>query len=172
MRGDACTRRLLSTLHQTIVFRSRPNPIILVWRWRYEIALLTGLPLTLAALVEAIGPNGAVLTATVLTTVLIGWSPARRQLAARAWCIVTPHRLRRGCAQAFICTHRGRLPAILWCAPKLYGEQVLLWCPAGVVAEDFIRARHVLASACYAAEIAVVTHPKYRHLVILGVIRC
>jgi hypothetical protein len=144
---------------------------VLTWRWRYEIALLTGLPLTLVALVAAIGPNGAVFIATVVTTVLIGWPPARRHLTARVWCIVTPHRLRTGCAQAFIYTRRGRLPAILWCAPKSYGEQILLWCPAGVTANDFIRSRHVLASACYAADIAVITHPRYQHLVMLVVIR-
>ncbi|MCA1702580.1 MAG: hypothetical protein LC808_04655 [Actinobacteria bacterium] len=154
-----------------IILPSRPNPITLSWRWRYEIALLTGLPLTLVALVQATGPNGAVLMATVVPTVLIGWPPTRRQLIARAWCIVTPHRLRTGCAQAFIYTPHGRLPAILWCAPKPYGEQILFWCPAGVIAEDFVRARHILASACYAADIGVITHPRHRHLVILGVIR-
>ncbi len=135
------------------------------------IALLTGLPLAFVALVEATGQTGAMLIAIAVTTVLIGWPPARRQLAARAWCIITPHRLRAGCAQAFIYTRRGQLPAVLWCAPKSYGEQILLWCPAGIIANDFVAAHRILATACYASELTIITHRKYQHLVMLGVIR-
>lgn len=158
-------------LHQAIVPPARPNPIALAWRWRYEIALLAGLPLAVVALIEAIGANWAMLIVTVVTTVLTGWPAARRRLVAQTWCVLTQHRLRAGCAQAWIHNRRGRLPAVLWCAPKSYGEQVLVWCPAGITAEDFVEARRILASACYASEIEVVAHPRYRHLVMLGVIR-
>jgi hypothetical protein len=103
--------------------------------------------------------------------VLAAWPAARHRLAARTWCILTPHRLRAGCAQARIHTRRGRLPAILWCAPKVYGEQILIWCPAGVSAHDFLAARQVLATACYASKIEVATHSRYRHIVTLSVIR-
>ena len=171
MRRSVGTDRLLSVLHQAIVPPARPTPLVLAWRWRYEMALLAGLPIALVALVEALGPNWAMLVVTAVTTMLTSWPAARRRLAARAWCFLTPHRLRAGCAQARIHTRRGRLPAILWCAPRAYGEQVLVWCPAGVTAEDFVAARQVLASACYASDIALVTHPRYRHCLILGVIR-
>lgn len=158
-------------LHQAIVPPARPNPIALAWRWRYEITLLAGLPLALGALLAATGPDWTMLIVAVVTTGLTGWPAARRRLAARAWCLVTRHRLRAGCAQAWIHNRHGRLPAVLWCAPKSYGEQVLVWCPAGITAEDFVAARQVLAGACYASEIEVVAHPRYRHLVLLGVIR-
>ncbi|MCA1604116.1 MAG: hypothetical protein LC775_01200 [Acidobacteria bacterium] len=171
MRRGTGTGHLLSMLHQAVVSPPRPNPVVLTWRWRYEMALLTGLPLALVALVEAIGPTWAMLIATAVTTILTGWSPARRQLAARAWCIITPHRLRTGCAQAFIYTRRGQLPTVLWCAPKSYGEQILLWCPAGIIANDFVAAHQILATACYASDLTIITHPKYQHLVMLGVIR-
>jgi hypothetical protein len=166
---------LLGTLHQAIVPPARPSWPLLAWRWRYELALLAGLFLTLVALVGALGVNGAMLLgAAVVTTVLIvlaAWPAARHWLTARTWCILTPHRLRAGCAQARIHTRRGRLPAILWCAPKPFGEQVLIWCPAGVSANDFLAARQVLATACYASKIKVATHSRYRHIVILDVIR-
>jgi hypothetical protein len=163
--------RLLGLLHQAIIPPARPNLIVLVWRWRYELALMVGLALVLGALVGALGPSWALLLVTAVTTVLAGWPAARHRLVARLWCVLTPHRLRAGWAQARIQSRRGRLPAILWCAPKTNGERVLVWCPAGVTAEDFVAARRVLASACYALEIEVVPHPRYQHLVILGVIR-
>lgn len=171
MRREAGAHRTLHMLHQTIIPPARPNLIALAWRWRYEIALLIGLPLALLALIAAIGPNWVVLLVTAVTTVLSGWPVARRRLIAQVWCVVTQHRLRAGWSHAWIHNRRGRLPVVLWCAPKSYGEQILVWCPAGVTAEDIVAARQVLASACYASEIEVVAHPKYRHLVTLGVIR-
>jgi hypothetical protein len=166
---------LLGTLHQAIVPPARPSVPLLAWRWRYELALLAGLCLTLVALVGALGVNGAMLVAAAVVAagliVLAAWPVARHWFAARAWCILTPHRLRAGCAQARIHTRSGRLPAILWCAPKTYGEQVLIWCPAGVSANDFLAARQLLATSCYASKIEVATHSRYRHIVILDVIR-
>ncbi|MGH3927593.1 MAG: hypothetical protein ACRDTT_32825, partial [Pseudonocardiaceae bacterium] len=62
--------RLLSTLQQAIEPPARPNPLVLTWRWRYELALLTGIALTLVALVDALGPNWAMLAVTAVTTLL------------------------------------------------------------------------------------------------------
>jgi hypothetical protein len=175
MKRSVGTEQLLGMLHQAIIPPARPHLVLLAWRWRYELALLTGLLLIIVVLIKAFGPHGtmlfAVTTVTIVLTVLTSWPAARHRLAARAWCILTPHRLRAGCAQARIHTRRGRLPAILWCASKGYGEQVLIWCPAGVTTDDFAAARQILATACYAAEIKVVPHSRYRHLVILSVIR-
>lgn len=171
MRRSIGAEHLLHALHQAIVPPTRPNLVVLAWRWRYELALLTGLPLTLVALIQTLGPNGTMLAVTAITTLLIGWPTTRRHLVARAWCTLTPHRLRAGCAQARIHTRHGRLPAILWCSPKVYGEKVLIWCPAGITPHDFVTARHILATACYASSIEIRAHPRYQHLVILGVIR-
>lgn len=175
MKRSIGADHLLGALHQAIVPPARPSLPLLAWRWRYELARLAGLFLTLVALVGVLGLNAAMLlTVTAVTIVLIvlaAWPPARHWLAARAWCILTPHRLRAGCAQARIHTRRGRLPAVLWCAPKGYGEQILIWCPAGVSANDFLVARQVLATACYASKIEVATHARYQHIVILDVIR-
>ena len=163
--------RLLGMLHQAIVPPVRPHPLILAWHWRYETALLVGLPLAFGVLIKAIGLNESLFVLMAVIILLFGWPPARRGLAAYAWCLLTPHRIRAGCAQAWIHTRRGQLPVVLWCTPRPDGEQALLWCPAGITAEDFIAARHVLASACYATEIDVAVHPRYRHLVTLTVIR-
>lgn len=158
-------------LHHALVPPARSHPFILAWHWRYEMALLVVLPLAFGALVMAVGLDGTLLIVTTVAALLFRWPAARRRLTARAWCLLTPHRLRAGCAQAWIHTRRGHLPVVLWCVPKPYGEQALLWCPAGITAEDFAATHHILAGACYAAEVRVVTHPKYRHLVTLEVIR-
>lgn len=171
MKRDTRADRVLGMLHREITPPARPHLLGLTWRWRYELMLLSGLPLGIMGLIRAVGPSWAVLVLTVATTVLAGWPSVRRRLVAQAWCVVTQHRLRAGFTQAWIHNRRGRLPAVLWCAPKLYGEQLLLWCPAGITVEDFISARHVLASACYASDVEIAAHPRYSHLVILGVVR-
>ncbi|MGH3940536.1 MAG: hypothetical protein ACRDTG_18240 [Pseudonocardiaceae bacterium] len=171
MRRDSGAKEVLTMLQRGLTPSARPNPLSLAWRCRYEIGLLVGLPLATAALIGAVGANWAMLILTAVTTVLAGWPSARRRITAQAWCVVTQHRLRAGCAQAWIHNRRGRLPAVLWCSPKSYGEQIRLWCPAGVTAEHFVEARDVLASACYASDIEVIAHPKYSHLVTIGVLR-
>ena len=80
---------------------SRANPVVATWRWRYELAAAAGL----AAAWIALGTTAAAaltggLAATLALTAC--FPRGRRFLAARAWCIVTPHRVRTGCAQAWI----------------------------------------------------------------------
>jgi len=95
----------------------------------------------------------------------------RRFLAARAWCIVTVHRVRTGCAQAWIHSRYGKLPFILWTRSRPSGERVYLWCRAGTSAANFSSARRLLAAACMAKDIEVSQHARYAHLIALDVIR-
>jgi hypothetical protein len=83
------------------------------------------------------------------------WPPARQQLIARAWCIITPHRVRTGCAEAWIHSRRGKLPMVLLTTQQPFGERVHLWCRAGTSALDFESARPTLISACWARDIQV-----------------
>ena len=50
------------------------------------------------------------------------WPPSRRRFTARAWCVITPHRVRTGCAQAWIHTRDGHLPVVLYTVPAGFGE--------------------------------------------------
>ena len=99
------------------------------------------------------------------------WPPGRRLLVTRAWCVITPHRLRTGCANAWINSRYGRLPIILLTTAQPFGERVLLWCVAGVSAEDLVAAREALIAACWAADIKVNRSDRHRQLVIVDVIR-
>ncbi|MDQ4032773.1 MAG: hypothetical protein M3332_11085 [Actinomycetota bacterium] len=170
-RGPRDAEELLATLHHALVPTARPNPFLVLWRWRYELAVGVATPLLLAWLTVTVGADATVAISSVVTALLFGWPPTRRRILARAWCVITPHRFRLACAQARIYTRGGRLPAVLRCARRSYGEQLLVWCPAGITAADLHAARAVIASACFATEVQVVAHPTRRHLVMVAVIR-
>jgi len=179
MIGSRAYRRsegnVVAGLEQILVTVARPNPIVLLWRWRYEVALAALIGLPTAALVQAVGAAAAVtLAAAVALTggIALSLSPALRRFArARAWCVITPHRVRAGCAQARIHSRQGRLPFVLLTSAAPYGERVLLWCRAGTSIEDFRSARPILTAACWAAEIQVTSSRRHSQLVILDVIR-
>src|SRR6202012_2033489 len=112
---------------------------------------------------------GAGLTAGAAT--LLCWPSARHWLISRAWCVITPHRVRAGCVNAWVQTRSGRLPFILATSATGYGEQVRLWLRAGLTAADLEAARDVLAAACWATEVRVVPSPSRAPLVTLEVVR-
>jgi hypothetical protein len=165
------TEELLATLHHALVPTARPNLFLVLWRWRYELAVGTAISLLLAWLTITVRATATVGITSVVTALLFGWPPARRGILARAWCIITPHRFRLACAQARIHTRRGRLPAVMQCTRNSYGEQLLVWCPAGITAADLYTARAIITGACFATDVQVTAHPTRRHLVVVAVIR-
>lgn len=166
----ASTREARAALEYAIGRVSRANPIVAIWRWRYELAAAAALAAAWIALdtAAAAALTGGLAAALVLTAC---YPRGRRFLAARAWCIVTAHRVRTGCAQAWIHTRYGKLPFILWTRSRASGERVYLWCRAGTSAADFSSARKLLAAACMAKDIKVSQHARYAHLIALDVIR-
>jgi hypothetical protein len=166
----ASTREARAALEYAIGTVSRANPVVAAWRWRYELAAVA----TLAAAWIALDPaaaaalTGGLAAALALTCC---FARGRRFLAARAWCIVTAHRVRTGCAQAWIHSRYGKLPFIGWTRSRPSGERVYLWCRAGISAADFSSARKLLAAACMAKDIRVSQHARYAHLMALDVIR-
>jgi hypothetical protein len=149
---------------------ARANLIVVVWRWRYELAAAAGFAAPWMALdtAAAAGVTAGLAAALAVTASV---RRGRRFLAARMWCIVTPHRIRSGCAQAWIHSRYGKLPIILVTRSQPLGERVYLWCRAGISAADFSSARELLTAACMAKEVQVSRHSRYAHLVALDVIR-
>ncbi len=144
---------------------ARPYPWTVAWRWRYELVL--GCAVAATCLVSLWSLAGFGLMAVGLWLL-----PAISERArARLWAVITAHRVRLGCAEAGVHSHRGRLPAVLRTRPASYGEQVLLWCPAGTSGEDLAAATDLLRAACWAAEVRVVPNPDRRQLVVLEVVR-
>lgn len=167
--------RVLSSVELALRPVRRPGPLELLWCWRWELAitaLIGGQSWLIAA--SPAGLIGLSVTAgagLVAGTALLCWPPARHCITGWAWCVITPHRVRTGCASAWVQSRDGRLPVVVSAAPTARGERVRLWCRAGITAADLDAARDVLAAACWAAEVRVEPGRRYAHLVTLHVIR-
>jgi hypothetical protein len=152
----------------------RPGPLELAWNWRWEIGAASIVAFTSILIAISLGTVGLIAAAgagLAATGTLMCWPPARKQIIARWWWLVTPHRVRTGCSRSWIQTFDGRLPVILSCAPAGYGERVRLWLPAGLTADRLRAACEELAAACWAAEVRVLRDPPRAHRVTLDVMR-
>lgn len=166
---------LMSSLETAVRQVRRPGPAELAWNWRWELGILAVLAVSSGLITSAFGLIGLIVAAgaglAVSAAALLLRPPARRWCTARAWCLITPHRVRAGCVNAWVQTRSGRLPFILATTPTAYGEQVRVWLRAGLTAADLAAARGVLAAACWATEVRVVPSASHAHLVTLEIIR-
>jgi hypothetical protein len=165
------TKQFLAVLQYALITVARPNPLVLAWRWRYELAIGFGVPALLFALLGIRGMLDALAAMTVLIGVAIVWSPSRHYLADRAWCVITPHRVRVGCVHGWIHSRHGKIPVVLLTTRQPFGERVHLWCRAGTCSADFASALPLLVAACWASGIRVTGHQRFAHLIMLDVIR-
>jgi hypothetical protein len=165
------TAQAQAGLHFALGTVARPNLVVALWRWRYEIGLLAGLAVAIAVSASAIGPVWTMVAAAALAAAIAGVGESRRMVVAQAWRIITPHRVRAGCAQAWIHSRTGRLPFIVLTTCEPFGERVRIWCRAGISAADFDDARDRLAASCWATQVTVVRSEKHAQLVTLDVIR-
>ena len=153
---------------------ARYNPLVWPWRWRYELALCIGVTLGVISLTWALGAArglGVAAGAGALVGIISLWPAARHYAVARAWCIITPHRVRAACSEAWIHSRSGKLPIVLYTSRKPFGERVHVWCRPGVSVDDFVSARALLTTACWARDVHVSVDTRYAQLVILDVVR-
>jgi hypothetical protein len=165
------TRQALAGLQYALGTVAPPNPLVLFWRWRYEFVLGIGLPAALLGLGGIPATLYTLAAITVLACPALLYAPTRRYLVARAWCIITPHRVRVGCAQAWIHSRRGKIPVVLLTTRQPFGERVHIWCRAGTSAIDFISARELLTAACWARDIRVSGNEQFAQIITVDVIR-
>jgi hypothetical protein len=147
----------------------RPNPVLWLYHWRYEILAVTIVPYALVQLFLQLGPVWGVVALVAAFNWVFYWRAARRHVRGRLRAIVVQHRLRTAFTGARICTVDGRRPAILWTRPAGGDVVVSLFCPAGIGFEQLHAGRAALAAACFAAEVYVDRHPKYAALVRLTI---
>lgn len=112
--------RLRADLAAILVPEPRTSLPVLIWRWRYELALLAGVAAVLTALIWALGIEWGIIAASVLAGLCS--PPWPWPIAARVWCVITAHRLRCGFVQARIQTRRGRIPIIRSATPARSGN--------------------------------------------------
>ena len=161
---------LISELQRDLRPVAPPSILVILWRWRWELALILGLPAGFAILITRLGWMWS-LAVIGIATVASGWPDTRYWIIAHIRCIITAHRIRTGCAQAWIQTRSGKLPVILLTRPQPYGERVYIWCRAGICLGDLEAGSDILCSACWATDICITSSARYSHLVILDVIR-
>lgn len=165
---------VMSSVESAVRQVRRCRPIEFCWLWRWELgilAVIAGLSYLVAAYLGLIWLTASAGAGLAAGGTLLCWPPARHRIIARAWCIITPHRVRAGCVNAWVQTRNGRLPMIVYTVPTGYGERVQLWCRAGITAADLFAAREVLAVACWAAQVRVIASARHAHLVTLEVVR-
>jgi hypothetical protein len=153
---------------------ARPGIHEVTWNWRHEIILIAGSTGIAVAIGYTLGIGWLIGIAAACTALFAGallQPRIRRRLTARAWCVITPHRFRTGCVHAWVQSRHGRLPVVIRTRPTAFGERLLVWCRAGIISSDLESARHVIAAACWAKDVRVIPLDRYRHLVILEVIR-
>ena len=165
---------VMASLEAALRGVARPGILGLIWNWRYELRLSAGLAVVTLASGYALGAVWLIAIAAIGLVVLaasLARAPSRRRLIARAWCVITPHRVRAGCRHAWVRAGDGTLPVILYTTPAAFGERVTLWCRAGITSGDLEAARDVLRAACWASDVRVVACARYAQVVVLEVIR-
>jgi hypothetical protein len=140
----------------------RANPVVVAWRWRYELGAAgfswwTGAEFGLVWTVV----DWAVFAVAVWAT------PARHWL----WVVVTPHRVRVACAHAYLHSRTGRLPMVLRTRARRHGEEVLLLLRPGLTVGDVAAAADPIAATCWAREALVEPYPGRPGVVRLVVVR-
>jgi hypothetical protein len=142
-----------------------------LWRWRTEFGLTSGLAGWSYWMAHVITATWTVIVLAGTTGLLTLIPHTRRWLTGRFWCLVTRHRLQRLCWEARLHTRSGRLPLILRIRPTEVGERALIWCRAGICAEDFEDRTDEIRSACLARDARVARDQRRSQLITIDVIR-
>ncbi len=142
-----------------------------VWRFRTELSALTaGMAggWELARMVTAAWML-VILTASATAALTVPWT--RRLIARRVWCVLSRHRIQRVCFETRMHTRSGRLPLVLRITPTEVGERALIWCRAGICAEDFEAHAAELAAACLARQARIEGSKRWAQLVQVDIVR-
>jgi hypothetical protein len=138
-----------------LVGRRRPNPLLVAYRWRYEMGLAASAVAGWAEL-----PSSTALTAAGLlaaTTAAAAIEPrCRRVLVHASQHVIVQHRVRTGCLQAGLANRAGQLPRIMYTRTQGDVVTLSLWLPAGLAPEDLAAESRRLAAACGALDVQVV----------------
>jgi hypothetical protein len=142
-----------------------------IWRFRTELAVLVIATAGAWRLATAVTAAWMViiLTLSVIVIMVLPWT--RRFIVRRAWCVLSRHRIQRVCFETRMHTRSGRLPLVLRIAPTQVGERALIWCRAGICAEDFEAHAAEIAAACLARQARIEGSKRWAQLVQLDIVR-
>ena len=142
-----------------------------IWRFRTETTLLTTGTAGTWELAKLVTLTWALVTFASTATAMMALPWTRRFVTARAWCVLTRHRIQKACWELRMHTRSGRLPLVLRIYPTQVGVRAWIWCRAGICAADFEERAKEIAAACYARQARVEGSRRWAHLVRLDVVR-
>jgi hypothetical protein len=142
-----------------------------LWRFRTELAALTvGIATAWELAIEVTAAwMLVILTATAAMVLVLPWT--RRFIVRRAWCVLSRHRIQRVCFETRMHTRSGRLPLVLRITPTQVGERALIWCRAGICADDFAAHAAEIAAACLARQARIEGNKRWAQLVHVDIVR-
>jgi hypothetical protein len=151
--------------------RTRHSAIGTLWRYRTELLIPPILIDCVKVLALFLPLFLAVVTIAAAITVVMVLPWTRRPAIGRAWCVMSRHRIQRVCYETRMHTRSGRLPLVLRITPTEVGERALIWCRAGICAEDFEAHAGEIAAACYARQARISVSKRRAQLVTLDIVR-
>jgi hypothetical protein len=173
------------TMPKTSARNHRNNPYLLddlfvrgkrtaagmLWRFRTETITVLAVVAGFGELTRTVTTIWAVvaLIGVIATLTALPWT--RRFIIRRAWCVLSRHRIQKVCFETRMHTRSGRLPLVLRVCPTEVGERALIWCRAGICAEDFEAHSTEIAAACYAREARIEGNKQRAQLVTVHVVR-
>jgi hypothetical protein len=142
-----------------------------VWRFRTELAVLATGAIWTWELTRVLTAIWAVIiiTASAAAISVLPWT--RRFVLRRAWCVLSRHRIQKVCYETRMHTRSGRLPLVMRITPTKVGERALIWCRAGICAEDFEAHASEIAAACLARQARIEGSKRWAQLVNLDIVR-
>jgi hypothetical protein len=142
-----------------------------LWRFRTEMTACLVAAAGVWELDKAVAATWTVVILTVTVAMIMVLPPARRQVIRRVCCTLSRHRIHRVCFETRMHTRSGRLPLVLRIFPTQVGERAIIWCRAGICAEDFELNAADIAAACYARQARIEGHRRWAQIVILDIVR-
>jgi hypothetical protein len=142
-----------------------------IWRFRTELTTLAAAIAGTWALATRLTLAWMAIILTASAVIVLGLPWTRRFAVSRAWCVLSRHRIQRVCFETRMHTRSGRLPLVLRITPTRVGERALIWCRAGICAEDFEAHAAEIAAACYARQARIEGHRRWAQLVHLDIVR-
>ncbi|MCW2890496.1 MAG: hypothetical protein JWL58_7358 [Streptosporangiaceae bacterium] len=156
---------------RALIRPATPSLLTVVWRWRYEIVLVLGVPTGLICVSRLVGPSPTAVAVTAILLSVVIWPGGVRASTDRIWCMITAHRIRVGFTETLIITLHGKIPIVLMVRAQPFGERVFVWCRGTLTPADMAEARERLAAACWATDVRVGQSLKHPNIAILDVVR-
>jgi len=142
-----------------------------LWRFRTEMTACLAAAAGIWELDKAVTATWTVVILTVSAVAITVLPQTRRQVTRRVCCTLSRHRIHRVCFETRMHTRSGRLPLVLRIFPTEVGERAIIWCRAGICAEDFELNAAEIAAACYARQARIEGHRRWTQIVILDIVR-